>query len=457
MGDKVIMITLTTQEKNLQTMFSRHSYQSHLQNKLMSKTAKVGVIGLGYVGLPTACHYVSQGYNVTGFDVSNKKVNDLNQGISYIDDVESSYLSSIITENKFKATTDMKQLEEMDVVLICVPTPIKETKEPDITYVKDVGDILSKYVKEGTLVILESTTYPGTTETYIGSPLMERGFVIGETIFIAYSPERIDPGNKEFNLSNTPKVVGGMTEVCTDLACLFIGHTAHRVEGIRVAELSKVFENTFRWINMALVNELTILCKELNIDIWETIDAASSKPYGFMKFTPGIGVGGHCIPVDPYYLTYKAKEQGHRTKMIELAGEINDGMVQYTYVRMLELLTEQEKLMPHSNIVILGAAYKTDIGDLRESPVVRLIECLQNKVKTLTIIEPYAKEIRVNGLVQTVAKYDEELLRKADLVVIGTPHSCFDWESIYSNSTLIFDSKNIMEEKGFVSEKIFKL
>ncbi|MGE7876626.1 nucleotide sugar dehydrogenase [Peribacillus muralis] len=449
------MITEVIQE--VVEHMNKDHYSEVLRRKIEDKTAKVGVIGLGYVGLPTACHYGSKGYNVTGFDVSKTKVVNLNGGINYINDVNNAELSELIKMKRFSATTDMNFLGEMDVILICVPTPINKTKEPDISFVKDVGEVIAEHVKKGTMVILESTTYPGTTEEYICAPLIEEGYAIGENVFVAYSPERIDPGNKNFNLSNTPKVVGGITESCTDLACLFIGKTAHRVNGIRVAELSKIFENTFRWINMALVNEMTVLCNELEIDVWETINAASSKPYGFMKFTPGIGVGGHCIPVDPYYLLFKAKEHGHRAKMIELAGEINDGMVDYSYIRILELLAAEDKLMKHSHIVVLGAAYKSDIGDLRESPVVRLLERLQDKVRNLTVIEPYVKEILINGQIQPVAEYDDAILRSADIVVIGTPHSCFDWKRIHEHAPLIFDSKNVMEENGLMSDKISKL
>ncbi|MEY9865530.1 UDP-N-acetyl-D-glucosamine dehydrogenase [Peribacillus sp. B2I2] len=451
------MITAITHERKQQIYNAQYSHKSNLRRELKNKTAKVGVIGLGYVGLPTACHYAAEGYKVTGFDVSESKVESLNSGINYINDVDNDELSELINQKRFTATTDMKQVGEMDVLLICVPTPVNNLKEPDISYVKDVGQVIAEHVKEGTMVILESTTYPGTTEEYICTPLTDRGYVIGDNLFVAYSPERIDPGNKKFNLSNTPKVVGGITENCTELACMFIGKNAHCVKGIRVAELSKIFENTFRWINMALVNELTVLCKELEIDIWDTINAASSKPYGFMKFTPGIGVGGHCIPVDPYYLLYKAKEHGQRTKMIELAGDINDGMVHYSYNRILELLAAKDKLMKHSHVVVLGASYKSDIGDLRESPVVRLLERLQNKVQNLTVIEPYAKEIRINDQIQPVAKYDAAILQRADIVVIGTPHNCFDWKSVHDNASLIFDSKNVMEENGLLSDKVAKL
>lgn len=455
MEEWITLILSTVQGKDI--FITQHTAQTVLHNKLQNKSAKIGVIGMGYVGLPTACHYASRGYSVTGFDLSESKVNAINEGVSYIDDVNQQQLSKLIEKELLRATTNMSLLRVMDVLLICVPTPVKGTKEPDLSFVESAGRTIAEYVIEGTLVILESTTYPGTTEEYICGPLIKKGFVVGENIFVAYSPERIDPGNKRFNLSNTPKVVGGMTAACTELACAFIGKTANRVKGVRVAELSKVFENTFRWVNLALVNELAVLCEELDIDIWETINAASSKPYGFMKFTPGIGVGGHCIPVDPYYLTYKVKEQGHRTKMIELAGEINDGMVQYTYLRILELLSSKGILMQHAHVVILGAAYKSDIGDLRESPVVRLIEKLQKKVKTLTIIEPYVKEININGQAQAVAQYDPVILQHADLVVIGTPHTCFDWNNVHDNTTLIFDSKNVMEEKGIVSNKVAKL
>lgn len=261
------MITAIKREREQQKNNGQYSHKAALQRELKNKTAKVGVIGLGYVGLPTACHYASKGYTVTGFDVSETKVESLNSGINYINDVDDDGLRELVNQKQFTATTDMKLLGDMNVLLICVPTPVNNLKEPDISYVRDVGRIVAEHVKEGTLVILESTTYPGTTEEYICTPLTERGYGIGKDLFVVYSPERIDPGNKRFNLSNTPKVVGGMTETCTGLACKFIGPTAHRVKGIRVAELSKIFENTFRWINMALVNEMTVLCNDLEIDI----------------------------------------------------------------------------------------------------------------------------------------------------------------------------------------------
>ncbi|MFF2875914.1 nucleotide sugar dehydrogenase [Gottfriedia sp. NPDC057991] len=454
------MINLTLNKEVTPAMLLKfQSYDTELKSKIKNKTATVGIIGLGYVGLPTACYYAAKGFRVTGFDVSTEKVNSLNSGISYINDISNEQLHEIVSTNFFEATTDMKMLGMMDIILICVPTPINDVKEPNLTYVNAAGNTIAQHVTKGSLVILESTTYPGTTERFIVAPLVKRGFKVGETVFVAYSPERIDPGNKEYDLTNTPKVIGGMTKKCSEIGSEFIGDNAHLVNGVRVAELSKIFENTFRWINTALVNELAVLCKEMDIDIWETIDAASSKPYGFMKFTPGIGVGGHCIPVDPYYLTFKAKKQGQRTKMIELAGEINDGMVHYSYVRILELLAENGKLMKNASIVVLGAAYKKDIGDLRESPIVRLIEKLQDKVKNLNIIEPHSqsKEILINGKKLPNSKYNVDIVKNADLVVIGTPHSCFDWEQVFQVSNLIFDSKNIMEEQGYVSDKITKL
>ncbi|RWS38327.1 nucleotide sugar dehydrogenase [Bacillus mycoides] len=427
----------------------QQSYSQQLHEKLEMKAARIGIMGLGYVGLPTACYYAEKGYNVTGFEVSPIKVNKLNQGISYIDDIDQQRLEKIVRNHSFIATTDMKKLSEMDVILICVPTPINSAKEPDLAYVKDAGLTVANHVTKGTLIILESTTYPGTTEVYIGQPLIEHGFSIGDTIFVAYSPERVDPGNQEFDFSNTPKVVGGMTPNCTKLASACIGHTAHQVNDIRVAELSKVFENTFRWVNIGLVNELALLCHEFQIDVWETIQAAASKPYGFMKFTPSIGVGGHCIPVDPYYLTYKAKEQGKRTKLIDAAGEINDGMAQYIYIRILELLAEHNKLIKQSHVVVLGASYKPNIGDLRESPVIKLLEHLQGKTKRLTIIEPYVDELRIHGQAHSVQAYESSLIQEADIVIIGTPHDCFEWEDVYNHAKLIFDSQNVMKQKGY--------
>ncbi|PGH78262.1 UDP-N-acetyl-D-glucosamine dehydrogenase [Bacillus thuringiensis] len=430
------------------------SFSHQLNEKLQKKVARIGIMGLGYVGLPTACYYAEQGYNVTGFEISSEKVGKLNQGLDYKNSVNPQRLEKILRDHSFIATTDMKQLREMDVIFICVPTPITLEKNPDLTYVKDAGLKVAKYVANGTLIILESTTYPGTTEAYIVQPLVERGFIVGDTIFVAYSPERIDPGNIEFDLKNTPKVVGGMTQTCTELASRCIGDTAHPVSGVQTAELSKVFENTFRWVNIGLVNELAVLCHELKIDVWETIQAAASKPYGFMKFTPGIGVGGHCIPVDPYYLTYKAKEKGKRTKFIDVAGEINEGMVQYVYIRILELLAKHNTFIKQSHVVILGASYKPNIGDLRESPVINLVEYLQGKSKHLTIIDPYVDELFIHGKIQPIKAYESSLIQKADIVIIGTPHDCFEWEDIYKHSKLIFDSKNIMKQKGYCASFI---
>ncbi|KAB2420462.1 MULTISPECIES: nucleotide sugar dehydrogenase [Bacillus cereus group] len=432
----------------------KKSIPEELHLKLQKKSAQIGVMGLGYVGLPTALYYVEKGYSVIGFDVSEKIVKNLNKGISHITDISNNQLEFINEQGNFQAVTNMKKIQEMDVIFICVPTPISSTKEPDLTYVKTAGLMIADYVSQGTLVILESTTYPGTTEEYICKPLREKGYTIGEQIFVAFSPERIDPGNQEFSLANTPKVVGGITTTCTDLASTCIGSAAYPVKDVRVAELSKVFENTFRWINIALVNELAILCHELDINVWETIEAASTKPYGFMRFIPGIGVGGHCIPVDPYYLTYKAKEHGLSTKMIEIAGQINEAMPKYTYIRILELLAEQDKLLKKSHIVVLGATYKDNIGDLRESPIMRLIEQLQYKVKTLTIIEPHAEVITKHPNVQVVKSYNSSLIRNSDLVIIGASHDVFYWEDIHNNANLIFDPKNILPQKGYNSSII---
>lgn len=433
------------------------SYNERLQNMIKSKTCKIAIVGLGYVGLPTAHYYSSEGFEVIGFDISKEKIESLNKGISYIDDLNDLQIQKMKKE-KFIATSDKEYLKQADVILICVPTPVNEAKEPDLRFVESAGNMISENTKSGALIILESTTYPGTTEEFIVKPLKEKGYCIGENMFVAYSPERIDPGNKNYSLKNTPKVVGGFTKQCTRLACDIVGSTAYSVEDLRTAELTKVFENTFRWINIALVNELSVLCNQLNIDVWDVINAAGTKPYGFMKFEPGIGVGGHCIPVDPYYLTYIMKQQGHRTKMIEVSGEINEGMTREVYYRLLEMMDQQGKSLRNSKIVILGAAYKPNIGDLRESPVMRFVEYLQERVSFITLIEPHvALEQQMSENVTVIQNTNNHVLEDADLVIVGTPHDCFDYAHIAKCSNIIFDTKNAFASRGITEDYIVKL
>lgn len=428
-----------------------------LSDKIHTKSAAVGIIGLGYVGLPTALHKAAEGYPVTGFDVSSDKVDSLNAGSSYIEDIESSFLASLVQSGKLKATTNFRSLSEMDVVVICVPTPINQYKEPDLSFVRSASASIAQHISENTLILLESTTYPGTTEEILVPELLAAGFRPGEDVFVSYSPERVDPGNQHYGVENTPKVVGGYSNKCLQLATQFIGPIAYPVSSLKVAEMAKVFENSFRYINLGFVNEMTTLAHRMKIDIWEVIEASSTKPYGFMKFTPGIGVGGHCIPVDPYYLTYKAREYGERTKMIELAGELNDGMTDYTYYRMMELLNDCGKVLSASAVVVLGVSYKEDIGDVRESPVLPLIEKIALKTPSLTVVDPWVDEFRVHGFSYEPSALTEELLKEADIVVLGTAHSDFPYDLIATNSSLILDTKNAFAKRDIYSPAIKKL
>lgn len=438
-------------------MLQNKNYIEILEEKINSKSARIGIIGLGYVGLPTALHYAKRGYAITGFDLSDMKVSKVNKGISYIQDVKTEELGKFVNQGNIKATTNMMTLQNVDVVFVCVPTPIDEYKDPDLSYVQNASRMIADYIKPGTLVILESTTFPGTTEEYVVPLLQEKGWVVGEDVYVAYSPERVDPGNMQYSLENTPKVVGGITQSCAYLAAKIIGQTAHVVSDVRVAEMCKIFENSFRWINMAFVNEIACLCESLDINVWEMIDASATKPYGFMKFTPGMGVGGHCIPVDPYYLTYRAKKYGEHTKMINLAGELNNQMKQVTYDRIINLLLKYKKLPMFSSVVVLGISYKENLGDIRESPVIPVVEKLMCTVKNVHIIDPYVKTCQLNGKEEAVFTYDISMIQKADLVVIATPHDDFPYQDIVKYASLVLDVKNVCEKRNIIDKYIYTL
>lgn len=432
-------------------------YKNILETKLVDKTATLGIVGLGYVGLPTAVEKASIGYSVIGFDVSKEKILDINAGVNYISDVDNQLFKNLVSSGNLSATTDFSRLIEVDVVFICVPTPIDEYKQPDLSFVKQSSLEISKHIKKGTLVILESTTYPGTTEEILVPAFVDAGFTIGEDMFVAYSPERIDPGNAKFGLFNTPKIVGGVTEPCTNLAALAIGEMAHKVSSTKVAEMAKVFENTFRFINIALVNETAQLCDDLDIDAWEMLEAAGTKPYGFMPFQPGPGVGGHCIPVDPYYLTHKAKSIGKETKMIELAGTINDSMSEHVLNRVFKLLNQEGKALRNSKIAVLGVSYKKDINDARETPVLPILEKLQATGTELLICDPFIDEIQVNGQNHHLYKDEKVIVGEVDLVIVTTDHSSFNYEYIANHSKVIFDTRNVFKNANDVSATIIKL
>ncbi|RJS60674.1 nucleotide sugar dehydrogenase [Bacillus sp. PK3_68] len=422
-----------------------------LITKLKNKTAVIGVVGLGYVGLPLAVEKAKAGYDVIGFDVQQEKVKKVNQGENYIGDVVAADLEELVHSGKLKATSNYSFIEEVDALAICVPTPLDVYKQPNMEYVQSSATAIAKHMKKGMLVVLESTTYPGTTEELIKPILEENGLVCGEDFFLAYSPERVDPGNKDFNTKNTPKVVGGMTETCTKVAATMyrsvLEGDVHEVSSPAVAEMEKLLENTFRNINIALANEMAILCNKMGIDVWEVIDAAATKPYGFMPFYPGPGLGGHCIPIDPWYLTWKAREYNYHTKLIETAGEINDSMPEFVIQRCMEILNERGKALKGSNILVLGVAYKKDIDDYRESPVLPILEKMTQAEANWTAVDPHVREFKLKGKLHTTAHLTDELLEQADLTVIATNHSLFDYQTIMRKSQAIFDTRNTYRNK----------
>ncbi|MBS4024182.1 MAG: nucleotide sugar dehydrogenase [Clostridia bacterium] len=402
-----------------------------LIKKIINKTAKLGVVGLGYVGLPLAVEKAKVGYNVIGFDVQQNRVDMVNQGINYIGDVVDQDLKDLVIKNLIHATTDYSLLYDVDVVSICVPTPLDTYHQPDISYVEASTKEVAKYLHPGMLVVLESTTYPGTTEEVLKPILEETGLKCGQDFFIAYSPERVDPGNKHYNTKNTPKVVGGITPLCTEVAATLYEQVLegeiHRVSSPAVAEMEKILENTFRNINIALANEMAILCNRMGIDVWEVIDAAKTKPYGFMAFYPGPGLGGHCIPIDPFYLTWKAREYNYHTKLIEVAGEINNSMPEYVVERIGQLLNEETKPIKGSTVYLLGVAYKKDIDDFRESPVLKIIELLEKRGANVIYSDPMIPAFKYKVISYEGVELTREKLENTDIVVITTDHTDFDY------------------------------
>lgn len=430
-----------------------------LLEKIENKTAVIGVVGLGYVGLPLAVEKAKAGYRVIGFDIQQKRVDMVNKGQNYIGDVVDKELEQLVKEGRIFATTDYSKIAEVDAVAICVPTPLDKYKQPDISYVVNSTKEIAKYLHKGMLVVLESTTYPGTTEEVVKPILEQSGLVCGQDFFLAFSPERVDPGNKIYNTKNTPKVVGGVTPTCTEIAARLYENVLEgevfRVSSPKVAEMEKILENTFRNINIALVNEMAILCERMNIDIWEVIEAAKTKPYGFMAFYPGPGLGGHCIPIDPFYLTWKAREYDYHTRLIEIAGEINNYMPEYVVERVMKILNKFRKPLNGSKILILGVAYKKDIDDIRESPALKVIENFEKENAVVEYNDPYVPSFIYKGKQYISVEITAESLQQYDIVVITTDHSKYDYQFIVDNARLIFDTRNAT--KGIKSDKIYKL
>lgn len=420
-----------------------------LLEKIKSKVAKVGVIGLGYVGLPLAVEKAKAGFCVLGFDIQPEKVDKINRGENYIGDVVPEELSTLSQNGHLSATGDFSRIRECDVVTICVPTPLDEFKQPDLSYVVNTAGTIASYLHKDMLVVLESTTYPGTTEEVLLPILSASGLEVGKDFYLAYSPERVDPGNLRYKTKNTPKVVGGCTPLCLEHAkALYeavLEAPVFTVSSPKEAEMAKILENTFRIVNCALANEMAIVCRKLGINIWEVIDAAATKPFGFMPFYPGPGVGGHCIPIDPYYLTYKARSVDYHTRLIELAGEINDFMPEYVTSRLQDLLNEQEKPLKNSKILLLGIAYKGDVDDVRESPALKVWSQLEAKGAEVIYHDPYCQFVRRKGQIYHSHLLDKELVKGVDAVVITTAHTRgVDYKMVVAAASIVLDTKNIV-------------
>ena len=429
-----------------------------LVHKLETRTARVCVIGQGYVGLPLAVEFAQSGFSVTGFEVDASKVRELSARRSYIPDVPTELVARLVRRGALAATTDFKRLARMDVIIVCVPTPLRKTKDPDISYIVSATEKIQATLRKGQLVILESTTYPGTTREIMVPMLEKVGLAAGKDFFVAFSPERIDPGNKKYGIKNTPKIVGGLTPECTLLAYRVYAAIVDRViqvSSTESAEMVKLLENTFRAVNIGLVNEVALMCDRLKLDTWEVIDAASTKPFGFMPFYPGPGLGGHCIPLDPHYLSWKMKMLNFYARFIELAGEINGHMPEHLVRKVGEALNERRKSVKGSNILVLGVAYKKDIGDVRESPALDVIELLQEKQAKVAYHDPYVKELKIGSHLFKSAPLNPAALARQDCVVVTTNHSCFDIRSIVEKSKLVVDARNAT--KGISSPKIVKL
>lgn len=460
-----------------------------LLQKISSKKAVVGVIGLGYVGLPLGLEFALKGFNVIGFDLDERKIDFIEQKKTYIKHISAEKIANAVESGRFYATTDFSKLPEADAIIICVPTPLDEHREPDMSYVVNTANTVADYIREGQLVVLESTTYPGTTDEIL-LPLFEkaperkklaltgtttiendefpavnnepRSFKVGEDFFLAFSPEREDPNNPDYSTTTIPKVVGGVTPKCREIAKALYDNIIVRtvpVSSTRVAEAAKLLENIYRSVNIALVNELKMVFDKMDIDIWEVIEAASSKPFGFHAFYPGPGLGGHCIPIDPFYLTWKAREYDINTKFIELAGEINTYQPYYVVEKALEALNKSMKSLNGSNVLILGAAYKKDIDDMRESPSLKLIEVLREKGAIVSYYDPFVPRLpktrKYEYDMQSI-KLTEENISQFDLIILSTDHSSFDYEFIHQNAALILDTRNAFGKRGLNSSKVVK-
>ncbi|HMC54470.1 MAG TPA: nucleotide sugar dehydrogenase [Gemmatimonadaceae bacterium] len=421
------------------------SIKQQLLDKIERRTAHVGIVGLGYVGLPLAVEFARAGFHVLGYDVSERVVKQINDGRSHIQDVPASAVAALVKEGLLEATTDARRLGEVDAVSIAVPTPLAKTRDPDMSYVLAATETVAKSARPGQVIILESTTYPGTTRELLQPALEARGFVLGEDVFLAFSPERVDPGNERWTTKNTPKVVGGITPACTDVAAALYAACIDRIVPVaspEAAELTKLLENTFRSVNIALVNEMAIVCDKLGVNVWEVIDAAATKPFGFMRFTPGPGIGGHCIPLDPHYLAWKMRTLNYKTRFIDLASEINSEMPSYVVEKVVGALNDQRKAVNGSRILVLGVAYKRDIDDVRESPALDVIRLLEELGADVSFHDPYVPTFREEGVLHEGVDLTDDELSSNDAVVIVTDHTSVDYQRVVNLAGLVVDSRN---------------
>lgn len=431
-----------------------------LIKKLKEKNAHIAVLGLGYVGLPLAVVFAESGFKVTGIDPIEAKVQQIKAGKSYILDIRDEQIKKLVDSGNLNATSDFSVLADIDAVSICVPTPLRKTGDPDLSYILAVSDSLKEYVHQGMVIVLESTTYPGTTREMILPKLEESGMQVGKDFFLAFSPERVDPGRTDWTTTNTPKVLGGITPACLEVSKAWYSsalETVVPVSSAEVAEMAKLLENTFRMINIGMVNEMAIMCDRLGVDVWEVIEAAATKPFGYMKFLPGPGLGGHCIPIDPLYLSWKLKTVNYSARFIELASEINTSMPRYTVSKVQDALNTRKKALNGSKVLVIGIAYKPDIDDLRESPALDIIHLLEQKGAQVSYHDPYIKSFNHDGVKMESVEDLNSTVKAADCVVIVTNHSAYDYQKMLVEAQLIVDTRNALKLHGQKNDKVVRL
>ena len=427
------------------TAIQTRTTAENLQEKIRSRSARVGIVGLGYVGLPLAVEFARAGFEVTGIDVSQTKAERVNAGDSYVGDVPNAILKPLVGSGKLRATTDFSAVRDLDTINICVPTPLRKTKDPDMSFIDSACQEIARYFHPGLLVILESTTYPGTTDEVVLPMLSKSGLKAGEDFFLCFSPERVDPGNPQFQTANIPKVVGGVTKACTEMGRLFYSQALERVVAVsstQVAEMVKLLENTFRMINIGLANEIALMCDRMAINVWEVIDAAATKPFGFMPFYPGPGLGGHCIPIDPFYLSWKTKQAGIEARFIELAGYINGQMPHFVLSKVQNALNDAAKPLKGSRVHVMGVAYKRNIDDVRESPALDLLLLLEQRGAQVSYSDPHVPSLRLDG--RTLEAEPQAMAAAADCVVIVTDHSTVDYAAVARHARIVVDTRHAL-------------